>query len=137
MGEKGISGKNCRGLPVDDVIRGPASPKIIVVHRRKIVMDKGVGMDQLQRKRQRQQSIRIPPHRFDGGQSQHGADPLPSGEEAVPDPLGQATVLTRELLVEKGLKSPVHTFFLLIKIGRDLQAMIPFNCQESLRPERS
>src|SRR5471032_2044880 len=49
FGEKSVARQNADGLAEDDVCRLPAAPQIIVVERRKIVVDQRVRMDQLQR----------------------------------------------------------------------------------------
>ena len=47
LGQQPVAGQNGHPFAVDDVVRGPPPPQRVVVHRRKIVVDERVGVDEL------------------------------------------------------------------------------------------
>ena len=54
FGQQSVAGQDRHALAVDDVVRRPAAPQRIVIHRRKVVVDERVGMDELDRTGRRQ-----------------------------------------------------------------------------------
>ena len=69
---------------------GLATAQPVVVHRGEVVVDQRVGMDQLDRPRQRQHLATLQPHRLGGGERKHGTDPLAAGQQRVAHRLVQA-----------------------------------------------
>ena len=63
--------------------RPAASSKFIVVHRRKIVMYEGIGMDHLLGSRKRANDIRLPSEHPVSLQHQHWTKTLPPCHETV------------------------------------------------------
>ena len=51
LGEEAVAGQDRDVLPVDDVRRRSAPPQLVVVHRRQVVVDQRVGVDELDRGR--------------------------------------------------------------------------------------
>lgn len=84
-------------------------------------------MDKLKWQGQGKKGFSVSSHGVYGGQRQNRPNPFSSGQEAVTDPFGQASVLPGKLPFEKGFKGLVHTFLLHIKIGRDFQPTGPFD----------
>ena len=69
---------------------GPPAAQVVVVHRREVVVDQRVGVDQLDRRRERQHVARVALRRAGGRERQHRADALAAGEQAVAHRLLQA-----------------------------------------------
>ncbi len=57
LGLQPVAGENRDAVAVDDVQRRPSAPQRVVVHRRQVVVDQRVGVDQLDRARGRQREI--------------------------------------------------------------------------------
>src|SRR6185503_17091246 len=66
------------------MVGGFPAAEVVVVHRRQVVVNQGVGVDQFQRTGDRHQSRRLLPHRFRRGNGQDRTDSLPSRHETVP-----------------------------------------------------
>ena len=62
---------------------GPPAAQLVVVHRRQVVVDQRVGVDQLDRGRGGQHRLGLGAGRARGGQREHRADPLAPGEQRV------------------------------------------------------
>ena len=62
---------------------GLAASQPVVVHRRQVVVDQRVGVDQLDRPRQRQHLLLLGPDRPGGRQREHGTDALPARQQRV------------------------------------------------------
>ena len=82
--QKPVAGKDRDGLSVHLVAGGPAPAKIVVVHGRQIVMDERVGMDQLERSRDRQEIGCLRAQRLGRRDRQDRPHPFASREQAVP-----------------------------------------------------
>ena len=91
LGQQAVAGENRHAFAKDHVCRRPSAPQRVVVHRRKIVMDERVGMDQLdgagRRHRERRhvdvaETVRFG-YRLGGGQHEHRAQPLAPSHDAV------------------------------------------------------
>ena len=91
-----VAGENRNAVPVDRVQRRPASPEGIVVHGRQIVVNKRIGVNQLDRARRWQRqpkcvgaldglgSALVRGGRFGRGDHEHRAQALAAGKHAVP-----------------------------------------------------
>ena len=89
-GEEAVAGQDRDVLPEDDVGRRSAPPQLVVVHRRQVVVDQRVGVDELDRGRGGQHLDRIHARGARGGEAQHGPDPLAAGEQRVAHRLAEA-----------------------------------------------
>ena len=79
-----VAGQDRHRFAIDLVIRRLPAPEVVVVHRRQVVVNERVGMDQFQRAGDRHQSRRGLTHRFCRGNRQDRADPLSARHETVP-----------------------------------------------------
>jgi len=68
---------------VDDMARGPAPPGRRVVHGGKIIMDEGVGVNQLHRAGSGQDRLDRHPRHLRAGEHEDGPQPLAAGKHAV------------------------------------------------------
>ena len=78
-----IAGQHRDRLAVNDMTRGPAPPGRRIVHGGKIVMDEGVGMNQLDRARSGQDRLCRHPRHLRPGEHEDGPQPLAAGKHAV------------------------------------------------------
>ena len=90
LGEEAVAGEDRDVLAVDDVRRRPAAAQLVVVHRRQVVVDQRVGVDELDRRRGRQHLGRVVAGRARRRQAEHRADPLAAGEQRVAHRLVEA-----------------------------------------------
>jgi hypothetical protein len=74
--------------------RAPAA-QVVVVHRRQVVVDQGVGVNQLDRRGGRQHGAWLGARGACAGKTQDRADALAPGEQGVTHRLGQARGLVR------------------------------------------
>ena len=81
LGEQPIAGEDRDVLAEFDVRGRHPPPQLVVVHRRQIVVNQGVGVDQLDRRRRRQHVLRVEADRAGGGQRQDRPDPLATSEQ--------------------------------------------------------
>lgn len=121
MGQKCIPGEDGGRLPVNDMVRGPAASQIVVVHGRKIVVDQGVGVDQLEGQHQRNERVRWDSKRLDGRQGEDRTNALSSRQKAVSYPLGETAVGATRFLPEEKIQGLVHPLLLMIQIILDVQ----------------
>ena len=63
--------------------------EVVVVHRRQVVVDERIGVDQLDRRRGRQDGCRIGAGRARGRQAEHRAYPLATCQKRVPHRVGE------------------------------------------------
>ena len=54
LGEQAVAGEDRDVLAVDDVRGRPAAAQLVVVHRRQVVVDQRIGVDELDRRRRGQ-----------------------------------------------------------------------------------
>ncbi len=66
-----------------------AASQIVVIHRRKIVVDQGIRVNHLQRAGGRQSVFKGAPTGFGREQTEHGPEPLAAGERAISHRLGK------------------------------------------------
>ncbi len=85
-----VAGEDRDLLAERAVARRPPAAKVVVVHRRQVVVDQRIGVDQLERGGERQDRLRRAPDRRGGGKREHRADPLAAGEQRVAHRLLQA-----------------------------------------------
>ena len=83
-----ITGKNRDAVAVDDVQRRPAAPERVVVHRREVVVNQRVGMDEFDGTRGgegvwHRVACRVAVHGVGGGQGQNRAKSLSAGHHAI------------------------------------------------------
>ena len=91
FGLQPVAGEDRDAVAVDDVQRRPAATQRVVVHRRQVVVDQRVGVNQLDgaRRRQRESAIgvvgraRLPRDGVGRGQREQRAQPLAAREDAV------------------------------------------------------
>ncbi len=108
LGEQAVTGEDRNVLAVDDVRGGPSAAQLVVVHRRQVVVDQRVRMDELDRGSCRQHLNRVASRRARCGETQDRADPLTAGEQRVAhrlvEPVGCAQV--REAQAPPGSPRP-------------------------------
>ena len=76
---EGVPRQHGHGLAVDLVAGGAAPAEIVVVHAGQIIVDQGVGVDQLQGAAQGQGQTPVPAQGLAHGHGQHRAHPLAPG----------------------------------------------------------
>jgi hypothetical protein len=81
--EQAIASENGHPLAGDHVERGLAPAHGVVIHRRQIVVDQRVGVDELDRARGRQGHRAIAADGVGACQTQHRTQPLAACEQAV------------------------------------------------------
>ena len=81
--QQGIAGQNRRGLVERLVAGGPATPQIVVVHGRQIVVDQRIGVDHLDGAGGRHGRLDRPAAGLRGQQHQHRPQPLARRQQAV------------------------------------------------------
>jgi len=85
VGLQGVPSQNGRGLAVHFVAGGLPAAQVIVVEGGKVVMDEGVGVQHLQRRRQFFHTIRIRSYNQPRGfKAEDGPQALAAGKHAVP-----------------------------------------------------
>src|SRR4051794_25030704 len=88
--EQTVAGENRDVLAEPDVTGGLAAAQVVVVHRRQVVVDERVGMDQLERGRRGHHPVRIEADGLRRGQRQNRADALAAGKQRMAHRLLQA-----------------------------------------------
>src|SRR4051812_1772840 len=83
LGVEAVAGEDRHVLAVDLVVRRAPAAQVVVVHRRQVVVDERVGVDQLERRRERQHVARVAADRTRGRQGEHRPDALAAREQAV------------------------------------------------------
>jgi hypothetical protein len=77
LGVEAVAGEDRDVLPVGDVARGAPAPQVVVVHRGQVVVDERVRVDELDRRRQRQDLVGVAAQRARRGEGQDGRIRLP------------------------------------------------------------
>src|SRR6185369_9404346 len=77
-----VAGENCRSFVKTHVACRPAASQIVVIHRRKIVVDQRVRMDHLKRARSPDQSLKRRVKGLTDGQQQRGSKTLATSKHA-------------------------------------------------------
>src|SRR5439155_1302772 len=83
LGEKGVSGQDGDAFSKDFVIGRFASTEVVVVHRRQIVMNEGVGVDALDRAGQRKRGGLSPVAGCRGGQAERRTHPFAARKKRI------------------------------------------------------
>ena len=83
LGEEAVAGEDRDVLAELDVRGRQAAAQLVVVHRRQVVVDQRVGVDQLDRAGDRQEALGLGAERAGGGQREDRAHPLAAGEQRV------------------------------------------------------
>jgi hypothetical protein len=83
LGVERVAGEDRDVLAVADVARRPPAAQVVVVHRREVVVDERVGVDELDRARQRQDRGRVDADRPGRRHREHRADALAPREQRV------------------------------------------------------
>ncbi len=83
LGEEAIAGQDRHVLAERLVAGETATPEVVVVHGRKVVVDQRVGVDQLDRRPERKHRGPGQPERAGCGEHQDGPDPLAAGQQRV------------------------------------------------------
>jgi len=83
LGQQGVPRQDRQPLAENDMIRRPASPVIVVVHSRQVIVNQGVGMDHLQGTGAGKGIRPGAAYHLGGGQAEDGAEPLAARKEAV------------------------------------------------------
>ena len=81
---EGVSRQYRQGLAIDLVVSGLATAEIVVIHAGQIVMDQGIGVDQLQSAAYRHGLVPVQTAQPGKLQRHHRTQPLAAGENAVP-----------------------------------------------------
>ena len=89
-GVQGVPGEDRGGFVEGAVAGGLAPAQVVVVHRRQVVVDQGVGVDQLHRHRRHVGLFQAAAGEPAGGVHQHRADPLAAGQGRVAHRFGEA-----------------------------------------------
>ncbi len=85
-----IAGEDRHVLAERHMAGGAPAPERVVIHRGQVVVDQRVGVDQLERRRQRHRVLALQPHRVRGREREHRPDALASGQQRVAHRLLQA-----------------------------------------------
>jgi hypothetical protein len=115
-----IAYENRRSFIVGTVAGWPATPQVIVVHRRKIIMDEAVNMDQLNRSRRGIEIGQRRAERFARQINESGSQSFATTQGAVSHRLAQplsAGVREREASVEHLLDSISIGFYAVFECG--------------------
>ena len=96
--EQGVARQD-RGVLTERAVASRATAtQIVIIHRRQVVMDQRVGVDQLQGGGGRQQLVRVVAESFACRQTQHRANAFPTGQQRVAhrldEPLGATDLAT-------------------------------------------
>ena len=83
LGVERVAGEDRDVLAEGDVAGRAAAAQLVVVHRRQVVVDQRVGVDQLERRRERHHLRGIAADRDRGREREHRADPLARREQRV------------------------------------------------------
>jgi len=78
-----VAREDRRRLAEHFVAGGFAAAEVVVVHRRQVVVDQGIRVDQLQRAGDRHHRRQVPAAGFRRGQAKNRTDPFAPGENAV------------------------------------------------------
>ena len=107
QGQQGVSCEDRHGFPVHLVVGQLPPPVVVVVHGREIVVDERIGVNQLERRRDRQDGLRRLSHRLSGRHRQDRADALAAGEQTVAHAFvqGGGGGLRRG---DRGVEEPIH-----------------------------
>ncbi len=93
LGVEPVAGQDRDVLAERDVAGRPAAAQVVVVHRGEVVVDQRIGVDQLDRDRQRKHPLGVAAERRGGRERQHRPDPLAAREQRVAhrliEPLGR------------------------------------------------
>ena len=120
LGKKRITGQH-RDTLAEYLVRGGLSPaQIIVVQSGKIIMNDGVGMDELEGTGKRKERLAFSPEELAAGQRQNRAKPLASGEKAVVHGLTKC-LRVADTPLEVPMERPVNDGFSLCKILLDVE----------------
>jgi hypothetical protein len=105
FGQERIADQDRRALPVHLVARRPPAAEVVVVHRRQVVVDQRIGVDELERARERQGAGRRHARDLAGREREDRADPLAAGEQAVAERLAELRARGRQQATERPLAS--------------------------------
>ena len=91
LGQQSVARENRHAVAVNDVRRRPPAAQRVIVHRRKIVVDERVGVDQLDGAGAGQREPTAPvglagralSRRFGGGQRQAGTEAFAAAEQRI------------------------------------------------------
>ena len=83
LGEEAVAREDRHVLPEHDVAGGLAAAQLVVIHRGEVVVDQGVGVDQLDGRRQRDHVLLRVAERLCSGEGEHRPDPLATREQRV------------------------------------------------------
>lgn len=83
LGEQGIAGEDGDVFTVDPVEGRSATPFVVVIHAREIVVHEAVGVDELEGEGGRERILGLRAEGSAGGEAQDGADALAAAEERV------------------------------------------------------
>ena len=81
---EGVSRQYCQGLAIDHVVGGLAPAEIVIIHAGQIVVNQGIGVDQLQSAAYRHGLMPVQTAQPGKFQRHHRTQPLAAGENAVP-----------------------------------------------------
>ena len=84
LGEQRVARQDRRVLAERAVARRPPAAQVVVVHRRQVVVDQRVGVDQLKRGRCGKQFFGLVAQALAGRQAQHRPDALAARQQRVP-----------------------------------------------------
>ena len=116
FGQKSIPGEDGDGFPENLVVGRLSPPEVVVVHGGEVVVDQGIGMDELESAGHGEGLSRPAPDGVGGSENQDRAESFPSRKEAVshgPVNLRRGFILGRdpagERLVDQALL-PLQVF---------------------------
>ncbi len=111
-----IAGEDRDVLAERHMTRRAAAPEGVVVHRREIVVDQRIGVDQLERRRQRHRLLAREADRVRGRERQDGPDALAAGQQRVAHRLLQARCEGR-LREADSLQIALHLLAQVLRVG--------------------
>ena len=116
LGEQAVAGEDRHVLAERHVAGGLAAAQVVVVHGRQVVVDERVGVDHLDRRRERQHVLGVAPERLGRGQGQHRPDALAARQQRVAHGLHQPRD-ARLVAEAQLLEVVVHPLLELDRIG--------------------
>ena len=114
-GQEGVAREDGRRLAELLVARRPPAPGVAVIHRRQVVVDEGICMDELQGGGEGKGGVSVPSHGLGPGDRQNGPKPLSPGHQTVAHGGVEAVLIGRR--VEEGLDPAVHPVGFLPHVG--------------------
>ena len=121
LGEEAVAGEDRHVFAEGHVAGRLAAAQLVVVHGREVVVDERVGVDHLDRGRDRQDLLGIAAERLRGRESQHRPDALAAGQQRVAHRLLEPRCVVARPEAQT-LQKGVHALLQLDRVSRRLDA---------------